>query len=180
MGGFLKDFLGGTEGAAAKKNEANAAILMGTLGTQYGYGQAQLLKGIAGIEAGYASAQGMLDKQGVAASNQILASQKQTVASQTQGLVSKGLYNTSVAGNLANQAQTQASQQFLQLHEQLGAQQAGLETQKAGALNSSYQNLAQYAMGKVGAQANITPQYTGSQGALGGILSAVGSIYGAG
>ena len=176
--GFLKDFLGGTTGAATKANKAGAAANMATLATQYGYGEEVLLKGLAGIETGYANAAGILGKQGQAATNQILAGQKKTVDAGTQGLIDKGLYSTSAAGNLANQAQAQTNQQLLQLHEGLGAQQAGLEVGKAGALNAANQTLAQYAMNKVSAQANITPTYTGQPGALAGVAGAAGQALG--
>ena len=176
--GFFKDFLFGTQGAAEKKNEANAAALMSTLGTQYGYGEAQLLKGIAGLETGFANAAGLLSEQGLAAKNQILATQQQTLGKQTQGLISSGLFNTTMGANLSQQAQVQTNQSLIGLAEGLGAQQAGLEVQGAQAKNAALQSLSQYAINKVGLQASITPQYKGSGGALGGILGAVGGAFG--
>lgn len=176
--GFFKDFLGGTTGAAEKANKAYAAANMATLGKQYGYGQEMLLKGLAGIETGYGNAAGILAKQGQAATNQILAGQKQTVDAGTQGLIDKGLYNTSAAGNLASQAQAQTNQQLLQLHEGLGAQQAGLEVGKANAMNSASMGLAQYAAQKVAAQQSGTPQVTGQPGFLAGVAGAAGQALG--
>jgi hypothetical protein len=178
MGGFMKDFLFGTQGAAEKKNEANAAALMSTLGTQYGYGEAQLLQGIAGLETGFSNAAGILSQQGLTATNQILATQKQTLGKNAQGLISSGLFNTTMGANLAQQAQAQTNQSLTGLAEGLGAQQAGLEVQGAQAKNAALQSLGQYAMNKVSVQKAITPQYTGSGGAMGSILGAVGAAFG--
>ncbi len=178
--GFLKDFLVGTSGAAAKKNQASASNLL-AMGAEAGsFGQMQLMKALTGLDEGFTIAEGILAKQGQAATGQILAGQKQTLGKQTQGLISKGLFNTSVAGNLAQQAQAQTSQQLGSLAEGLGAQQAGLAVQKAGAKAGAYQNLAQFALQKVQLQAGLTPQYTGSSGALPGILGAFGQKLGAG
>ena len=174
MGNFLKDFLGGTTGAAEKKMKASAAANMALLGQQYGYGEQALLKGIAGIETGFTNAAGILAKQGQAATNQILAGGKQALDAGNQGLIDKGLYSTSAAANLGTQVQGQTNQAFQQLHEGLGAQQAGLEVGKGQALNQAQQSLAQYAMGKVSMQAGLTPQNTGQPGALAGIAGGVG------
>lgn len=176
--GFFKDFLGGTTGAAEKANKANHKANMALLNKQYAYGESALLKGLSGIQTGYANAAGMLAKQGQAATNQILAGQKQTVDAGTQGLIDKGLYNTSAAGNMANQAQAQTNQQLMQLHEGLGAQQAGLEVGKAGAMNNAQMNLAQYAMSKATNQSAMTPQYTGQPGFLAGMAGGVGQALG--
>ena len=178
--GFFKDFLGGTTGAAAKANKASHKANMALLNKQYAYGESALLKGLSGIQTGYANAAGMISKQGQAATNQILAGQKQTVDAGTQGLIDKGLYNTSAAGNMANQAQAQTNQQLMQLHESLGAQQAGLEVGKAGAMNNAQMNLAQYAMSKAKNQHAMTPQYTGQPGFLANVAAGVGQGLGKG
>lgn len=171
---FLKDFLVGTTGAAEKANKASAATLMAAFGANSSYGQEALLKGLTGLETAYANAEGVLAKQGQAATNQILAGQKQTIDSGTQGLIDKGLYSTSAAGNLASQVQGQTNQSLLQLHEGLGAQQAGLQVSKGQVLNSAQQTLAQYAANKTEQQANITPQVTGQPGFLAGVAGGVG------
>lgn len=172
--GWFKDALGGTTGEAEKKNTANAKANLALLDTQYGYGLQAQLAGKSGLETSFANAAGILAKQGQAATNQILAGGKQTLDAGTQGLIDKGLYNTSMAANLGTQVQGQTNQAMLQLHEGLGAQQAGLEIDKGKTLNAANQTLAQYAMNKVTAQANITPTYTGQPGALAGVAGGVG------
>ena len=79
--GFFKDFIGGTAGAASKKNQASASYLTSLAGEAGSFGQMQLMKSLAGIDEGFTIAEGILSKQGQAATSQILAGQKQTLAS---------------------------------------------------------------------------------------------------
>jgi len=178
MAGFLESLLLGTENEAQKKNEASTVSNMAALATQYGFGQSQLFKGLAALNKGYTNAQGILAKQGQTATNQILASKKQTDATNAQSLVSKGLFNTSIQGNLANQSQAMTAQALGGLAEALGTQQANLAVGQANAQQGAYQSLAQFAVNKVAMQANLTPQYQGTPGALGGLAGGFAQAYG--
>jgi len=176
--GFLKNMLDGGQGEAQKKNEANAAWLKGMLGTQHAKGAGYLQSGMQALDTGYAAQKAMTAKYGEQATNQILAQQKATTAANTQGLVSKGLYNTSVGANMAAQTQSVASNSLSSLAENLGLMQSNIEGQYAAQKQQGFQSLADYAMNKVGMAQQVTPQYQGGTGLMAGLGEGLGSALG--
>jgi hypothetical protein len=176
--GFLKNMLDGGAGEAQKKNEANAAWLKGMLSTQHAKGQGYMESGMQALDTGYAAQKAMTAKYGEQATNQILAQQKATTAANTQGLVSKGLYNTSVGANMAAQTQSVASNSLSSLAENLGLMQSNIEGQYAAQKQQGFQSLADYAMNKVGMAQQVTPQYQGGTGIMAGLGEGLGSAIG--
>lgn len=176
--GFLKNLLDGGASEAMKANKANAAKNQALLNTQYALGTSSLYKGLSGLGAGTQAALTSLAQQGQLATNQIIAQGKQQGAANKQSLMDKGLYNTSVAQNLANQTAGTTMNALAGLGTQLGLAGAEIQMQDAAQKNAAYQNLAQYAMSKVGQQAAITPQYQGGTGLLAGLGSGLGMLAG--
>lgn len=176
--GFLKNMLDGGAGEAQKKNEANASWLKGLLGTQYGQGSDYLQQGMQALDTGYQGQKAEVSKYGEQATNQILAGQKATTGANTQGLVSKGLYNTSVGANMAAQTQSVTNNSLSSLAENLGLMNANIEGNYASQKQQGFQTLADYAMNKVNVASGITPQYSGGQGLLGGLGSGLGQALG--
>jgi len=176
----LKDILDGGASKAMKANKANAANLAAMLGTQYGIGSSALYKGLAGLDAGTQAAMTGLAQQGQLATNQIIAQGKQAQGQTKQSLTDKGLYNTSVASQMQQMNTGTTMNALAGLGTQLGLAGADIQMQNAAQKNAAYQNLAQYAMSKVGQQAAITPQYQGGTGLLAGLGSGLGQIAGAG
>ncbi len=173
---FFKDLLDGGAASAQKANEKNAAILSATLGQQYGAGANYLDKGLATLDSSYAAQKQSIAQYGQQASNQIVEGGVAQNAANNQSLVGKGLYNTSVAQNMAQQTQGGVNTALASLGQNLGLMNANVEAQYGAQKNAAYQNFAQYAMSKVGAKNAITPQYQASGG---GLLSGLGTIAGA-
>jgi len=172
---FFKNLLDGGAGEAQKKNEANVAKNMAMLGTQYAFGEGQLMKGLAGLDQSYAAQKQSLSHYGTQASNQIIEQGTAAQAANKSSMVNKGLFNTSVGANMNAQTQAVTNSSLSTLGENLGLLNANVEQQHGAAKNSAYQSLAQYAMGKVGMQGQLTPQYQASGG---GILGGLGQLVG--
>lgn len=176
---FWKNLLDGGVSQAQKANEKNAAIQAATLGQQYGLGESSLNKGLAALDSAYGAQKQSISQYGQQASNQIIEGGVAQNAANTQSLVGKGLYNTSVAQNMAQQTQGGVNTALASLGQNLGLLNANIEGQYGAQKNAAYQNFAQYAMSKVGAQAAITPQYQASGGGLlAGLGTAVGGALG--
>lgn len=178
--GFFKNLLDGGASEAMKANKASAAKLSSMLGTQYGIGSSALYKGLAGLDAGTQAAMKGLAQQGQLATNQIIAQGKQAQGQTKQSLTDKGLYNTSVASQMQQMNTGTTMNALAGLGTQLGLAGADIQMQNAAQKNAAYQNLAQYAMSKVGQQAAITPQYQGGTGLLSGIGQGLGALAGGG
>jgi hypothetical protein len=176
--GFFKNLLDGGVGEAQKKNEANAAKNLALLGTQYGFGQGQLLKGLAGLNTSYLNQKAALASYGQQAAKGIIESGTATQAKQKSSLAAKGMLNTSVGANLAQQAQAGTSSALSSLGENLGMLHANVEQQYGAQKMAGLQNLANYAMSKVGMASQITPQYQGGKGLIAGIGEGIGQAIG--
>ena len=175
---FFKNLLDGGAGEAQKKNEANAAKNMAMLGAQYAFGEGQLMKGLAGLDQSYAAQKQSISGYGTQAANKILEQGTAGMAANKSSMVNKGLYNTSVGANMNAQTQAVTNSSLSTLGENLGLMNANIEQQHGAAKNSAYQSLAQYAMSKVGMAGQLTPQYQGGQGLLGGIGQGLGQLAG--
>lgn len=177
--GFLGDLFDGGAKEAQQKNEATAASLQSLLGEQYGFGMGKLLEGLTGIEESYLKAKGALSGAGLTATNQILEQGKQTLAATSQDLISAGLGSTTVKGNAAAQIQKMTSTSLAGLAEKLGGLHAGVETQFGAQKQQALSGIADFAMKKVGAAADIAPQYEAIGGGLAPFLGqAIGSYVG--
>ena len=178
--GFFKNLLDGGASEAMKANKANAAKNQALLGTQYGFGQGQLLKGLAGLDTSYQNQKAALASYGQQAAKGIIESGAATQAKQKSSLAAKGMLNTSVGANLAQQAQAGTSSALSSLGENLGMLHANVEQQHGAQKMAGLQNLANYAMSKVGMASQITPQYQGGTGLLAGLGQGLGALAGGG
>ena len=176
----LKDILDGGASKAMKANMANAANLAAMLGTQYGIGSSALYKGLAGLDTSYQNQKAALAGYGQQAAKGIIESGAATQAKQKSSLAAKGMLNTSVGANLAQQAQAGTSSALASLGENLGLMHANVEQQYGAQKMAGLQNLANYAMSKVGMASQITPQYQGGTGLLAGLGQGLGALAGGG
>lgn len=175
--GFLAGLFDGGQGYAKKKNEEKAAALMATLGQQYGFGISKWIESLKTLDDAKMNALGNLEDSGNQAKKAILEGGTQAKADVKQNLIDSGFSGGTVGAAAAAQVTGQTSDALAAWAEAKGAQTAQVQTTFGMAKSNALQGIADFAMKKVGIQADIMPTYEAAGGGIAGMLGQAAGSY---
>jgi hypothetical protein len=178
LGAGISAFAGAAaDKSAMKANKANIAGIGGLYDKQYGSAWGSLLKANQATEQGYEAAKYAASVAGHQSQVDILNTGTQAGAAVQADLTGKGLGNTTLVGNAANQVASMTQANLAKHGEQTAMINAGIETNYAAAKASGYGALANLATWKADGLGGIMGNTQHKSGG-GGMWNMAGSILG--
>ena len=152
------------------------------LRTSKGLSQASLFKALEAFKGGYGNADSFLSQQGSVATRAILDRERQSIASNKQGAIDRGLYSTTTYDALNRGTQSMTNNSLADLNAQLAGLGTNIKIGEGQALAGVHGALAQNETNYANMllSLGLNTEY-GRQGGMGaGIFGLLGGLFGGG